>query len=196
MKMNLLLKATFLAVFFLSACGPQSDAPSQGSIETAIAQTQTAVTSTPIPLSDIDLKLILIPSEKIPKGYFATKTKDSVPFDVPEPLKMIWQQLETENGIAGGVRIYLYESKLDVKSAYEIELEINKRISTFEVVNTDVGEKAELTSFLLNGNKTTDFVFMRCFAVVSIRMVNMFNENDIIDYAKLLDVKIQDNICR
>ena len=62
---------------------------------------------------------------------------------------MIWQQLEIENAVAGGVRIYLYESKLDVKSAYEIEVDINKRISNFEVVNTDVGEKAELTSFLL-----------------------------------------------
>lgn len=204
----------FLVLLFLVSC---SQPPSESSIQTAIANTQAAYTPTfetintptpiltptrdftptPIPLEKINLKDILVTENKLPQGYFATKTNNKPPYlSVPEPLNQIWQQLERENEVAGGVRIYLYESKLDVKKAYDVELETFESISESRMPIEDIGENAEMTQYTLEGTEVTTLVFYRCYATVEIIMTNMTQDDDILIYAGQLDKNIQEVICR
>jgi hypothetical protein len=196
-----------LFLLLMAAC-----TPSQIAVETAVPQTRAETPTSPpvstptslpeptatlVPLSELDLKQALVPTEDLPAGYLATKTKNSLPdLSVPEPLKLIWQQLERANEVAGGLRIYLYESKLDVEEAYKIELRENKSIADTSTPISDIGEKAEMSSFAVSGRKATDLVFARCYAVASIRMVDMPSKDDILMYAKRLDERLTSMVCR
>jgi hypothetical protein len=158
---------------------------------------QPSPTATRIPLNEIDLKQILVPSAEMPNGYIGSKTQDTLPnLDVPKPLSLIWQQLETEKDIVGGIRIYLYESKFDVQKAYETETESFLRIDPDSSI-ADVGDMAAMVSFhAMGGTDTTnDLAFIRCMAVVSIRMINA-PRDVIIQYAQSIDQRIQNIICR
>lgn len=206
------MKAAYLVGFLLAvglaACGP-SPAAVQQTVDAGVAQTQAAVTlsststplpqSTPtlVPLSELDLKGVLVPNEDLPDGYIATKTKDTLPnLNVPEPLKLIWQQLEKDNQVAGGVRIYLYESKIDVEDAYKKEAKSNKAIASGVSLISDVGEMAQKSSYDLSGDTISDLVFARCYAVASIRMSTKSGGDDIVAYAKALDERLKAMVCR
>lgn len=160
------------------------------------ATTPSVPTATFTPLEEIDLKnQILIPSSDMPEGFLATKTQDSIPnLEVPEPLKLIWQQIETESAIAGGVRIYLYESKLDAKEAYSKEVAMQKKLSNNVREISAVGEIATLSDYVID-KTVTDLTFFRCFATVTIRMLDISSEEIIIEYAGKIDSNIQKNIC-
>lgn len=178
-----------LVVLSIGACTPTSQPESTPAEPTSIV--------TLVPLSELDLKQVLVPESDLPSGYLATKTKDSLPdLRVPEPLKLIWQQLERTGEVAGGVRIFLYESELDVDGAYNIELEDNKSIASTSAPISDIGEKAEISSYTISGQVVTDLVFARCYAVANIRMIDMPNQDDITLYAKRLDEKITSLVCR
>lgn len=172
-----------ISLFMLISCSP---------VSTPIPPTPTL-----IPLSEIDLKQqILIPSSEMPTGYLATKTQDEIPnLDVPKPLKLIWQQLETENAVAGGIRVYLYESKIDVKDAYTKEVAMQKKLSSNFREFTEVGEQAGISSYDI-GQIVTDITFSRCYATVTIRMLDITDEKVIIEYAQKIDANIMEYICR
>jgi len=149
-----------------------------------------------IPLSQIDLEdMILAP---LPEGYHSGGTSDNLSIlDVPEPLEFVYQEFVRKDGkSAGGMRIYLYESKNDVKEAYEIEAETLTSISTSHEEIYPFGNNVIISSYTLGDVVVTDLVFSRCYAVVVIRMLDIPDEATIIDFGQQLDENISEYICR
>jgi hypothetical protein len=201
------------SVLFLVSC---SKAPSDSIIQTAIANTQAAYTPTvvildtptpiptptefytptPIPLEDINLKSILVAQDKMPQGYFGTRTATEVKnLDAPKPLKLFWQQLEREDELAGRYLLLLYESKLDVKSAYEMQLFRDNPLVETQAID-GIGENAEIARSTFMGQKVAQLVFYRCYVTVKIVMDDMKQDNEIFIFAEQLDKNIQATICR
>lgn len=202
-KLSCIMFALTLA---LVAC---SSAPSASMVETAIIETQAAWTissalpptstlppspiATLVPLSEIDLRLALISGNELPEGLSATKTKDTLPnLDVPDPTKLIWQQIERGMDVAGGLRIYLYESKIDVENAYQAEKNSMADLGSVYSI-PDIGEKAAVMTYRLDEREITDIVFIRCYTTVTIRLDN---KDAIHEYAKALDAKLITLVCR
>jgi len=157
-------------------------------------------TSTPtkIPLSDIQLEDILIEDGDLPAGYSGAQIRDTAPemFDnLPESENTINQQLAKGGEQKGGVTIFLYDSQKDLDSAF---FKIKTGFSEEEQLE-EVGENGFIAYFSQDilGIKIQygDLLFVRCNAVVHIRMTELSSEDSLIAYAKRLDKRLSELVC-
>jgi len=157
-------------------------------------------TSTPtrIPLSDIELEEILIKEGDLPAGYSGAQIRDTAPEmfnDLPRSQNTIYQQLAKGGDQKGGVTIFLYDSQDDLDSAF---FKIKTGFSEEKQLE-EVGEEGLITYFSqeILGIKIQfgDLLFVRCNAVVHIRMTDLSSENSLITYAKRLDKRLSELVC-
>ncbi len=144
--MKMLAIVSLVAVLLLSACSPGKTSPDVGSVQTAIAQTQSASnnsvstisvsatntlvptntsvptsTSTPVALDTIDLSTILIQPGDLPAGASGAQIRTEPPamFDeMPVGVNHIYQQFEYSGKVAGGVSVFIYEDSEDIDKGY------------------------------------------------------------------------------
>jgi hypothetical protein len=214
--LNIKVVSLILCVSLLAAC-----APSQTTIQTAIAKTQAAWTPTstftppptptpsptPIPLSAINLEPILILPGDLPAGYSGAQIGEPPEgySDIKGYENAIYQQFESNGSSAGGVSIFLYESIDKRDSAYSLITDrfgISSNDSGFTVIVgqlSGVGEKALYvtmeTSISFFSIKVADLAFVRCHALVSIRMIDTLNVDYLSAYSIRLDKRLQSIAC-
>ena len=204
-------------IFAIGGCASVPRMPSEGMVETAIAQTLSAqpnstdtpmpiatntpsptLTPTKVPLSELDLEPFLIQPGDLPAGLSGGQSSNSPPemFDeLPEAVYEIDQRFERNGDIQGGVTVFLYEGEDDLQLAYNLLLE-GFGDSTESI--SDVGEKAEYTNIYMEmlGMKmdASEVAFARCNALVHIRMSDV-EQRQIISYAQGLDRRLANIVC-
>lgn len=189
----------------LAACAAPSPPPTPTPVPTATP----SPTPTPIPLSEIDLEPILILPGDLPAGFSGAQIRDVLPemfATLPDSDNQIYQQFERNGRAAGGVAVMLYESSDDIDGAYSLLLEgfgepSNEAGITVErQAVPDVGEQAETVTIegtLLGVTlDSVDLAFIRCSAVVHIRLVGTALLAEASSYARRLDERLAGLVCR
>jgi len=170
-------------------------------------------TSTPVPFSEIDLESLLVLSGDLPAGLTGAQVRDQVPEmfkDIGGYDNAIFREFERNGKHIGGVTIFLYESLDALDVAYDSIGDFGESGGK-EIKNTggemkitvgnipDVGEEAKYWvvegSFLGISLDGADLAFTRCHSVVHIR-VDTANIDVIVAYAKRLDKRITELVCR
>ncbi len=207
------MKYIFLAIAILSlvACTLAPATPSEGMIQTAIAQTQTAMPTqtpipspTPVPLSEIDLESILLLKGDLPTIFEGGQVKSKNPeqFEgIPEADQSIQQTFidpEASWGEDLSIMILLYSSISDLTSAYDIVIKKAGWDDTTFTPISDVGEKAVEASKTYDelpfiGMTNAKVIFSRCHALV---YVSLKRKMDVaITYAQRLDKRLKPLVC-
>ena len=157
-------------------------------------------TPTPIPLSELELEPLLIQAGDLPAGFSGAQVRDVAPqmFDeLPIAENVIDQRFEKGGAAAGGVTVILYSSKSEIDEVYGL-LVSSMGDSTQTV--TEVGEQAIAIVESLSAAgvtfKFSDLTFIRCSAVVYIRMSDIADSDAITAYAKRLDSRLEPVVCR
>jgi len=125
---------------------------------------------------------------------------------LPDSDNQLYQQFERNGRAAGGVAVMLYESSDDIDGAYSLLLEgfgepSNEAGITVErQAVPDVGEQAETVTIegtLLGVTlDSVDLAFIRCSAVVHIRLVGTAQLAEASSYARRLDERLAGLVCR
>jgi hypothetical protein len=161
----------------------------------ALSPTPT-VTSAPISLDAISLESLLIQSGDF-SGDISAAEVGPVPFDrIPSTDNAISKQFQVKNskGSFGlQVTILLYESLSSKELAYGIV--VNSLGEETQPIS-DVGERAVVgwKSVELIGD-WVELVFVRCHAVVHVRMLFTVEVDDILLYSKKLDSRLAQVVC-
>lgn len=145
-------------------------------------------------LARLDLEPLLIQPGDLPAGISAAQVRAELPqmFEgVPTPIKAIDQRFQDGVGNAGGVSVALYEGAADRDAAYD---KLVKGMTSDAQAYTGVGERA--TSLTLDMViQATDVAFIRCHAVVYVRIVGSSDLTGAISYAKRLDERLKEVVC-
>lgn len=156
-------------------------------------------TPTRIPLSDINLEEIVIKDGDLPAGYSGAQIRDKAPemfSGVPEAQNTYYQQFEKGGDSKGGVTIFLYDTQYDIESSYQT---IFKGFPDDAVKLDEIGEMSDMIYMSIDvvGIKMQmgDLLFIRCNAVVHIRMTDISSEDSLIAYAKRLDTRLSELVC-
>ena len=197
-------------VLALSACGP-----SEADIQAAIQKTQAAIptstpiptetpvpptpTATPVPLADIDIESLVIQDGDLPAGMSGGQIFGEAPkvlAGAPEPATIIRQELADGSDTVGSVTIGLYETSAYVERTYKILL---GGLGDEEAVD-GLGDEAAASSFSASVAGTdvesVALAFYRCSAVVYIVFSNTSDADVAIAYAKRLDKRLAETVCR
>ena len=197
--MKTVIQILLALVFLLCAC-----APSENTVNTAIAQTQAAIptdtpipTATPIPFSAFDLEDLLIQQNDLPAGYSGAQVGNTAPEmfgGIPKADYIIYQQFQKNGESAGGVTVFLYESIQSVDKAYQV---IAVGMGNTEPVAGD-WEKGELVIFSISAINFTaiDVLYADCHSAVHIRLSDIDNKQHVINYAKRLNERLSPLVCR
>ena len=148
----------------------------------------------PVSLSELKLEPILIQLGDLPSGVSGAQVRDTAPatFDaVPDAENTIYQQLEKNGDTIGGVTVFLYEDALMVENAYSA---VFSGMDTISETISKLGDKASISHLTVGPGH--DLVFTRCSFVVHIRMTTNNPAVEIISYAKRLDRRLRDAVCR
>lgn len=195
----LIVAALWLEVFSASSSGA-----SQAPLSTATS----SHSAPPIPLSEIDLEPILNLPDYLPAGFSGAQVQDTLPEmfnELPEAENQIYQQFQRRGRPAGGVAVILYETKSKAEVAYALlrqgfgpsinELGITIKRKTI----SDVGNQAEAVTIrgTLFGTvlDSIGLAFIRCSAVVHIRLVGTTYLNEILPYLRRLDERLVVQVC-
>lgn len=170
---------------------------------------QHTATPTRVPLSELDLEPLLIVPGDLPAGFSGAQIRDVLPpmFDgVPETDNQISQQFERDGEGAGSVNVMLYSAGVDREAVYArildgfAEPEDGSNIKVVRENIAEVGEMAEAetieASVLSTPLNTADLTFVRCGAVVHIRLFGTSKMVDIVSYARRLDRRLMAVVCR
>ena len=206
MKKGFLL---LVVTLFVVSCAQSSPVPTTAPQPSPIVPTNTpqpsptatlAPTSTPLPLSGIDLESIIIEDGDLPAGFSGAQIRDVAPGmfrDLPLAQNTVYQQLEKNGETAGGIAIFLYDSQENVEEAYNL---IVDGMTDDAELSNNVGEKATTLSMSMTAlgitTKAAEIVFVRCGAVVHIRMTGTSDVDSVVAYAKRLDRRIEILVCR
>lgn len=150
--------------------------------------------STAVPLSQINLEPLLVQSGDLPAGLSGSQVRDEAPEmfrDMPKYENVIYQRFENKGQVVGGITVFLYASGNDINSAYS---SIEKGIGSGTEPLSDIGEKGIVAELSLLDNTSTDILFVRCQAVVHIRMPG--DKTDSTPYARRLDKRITPVVCQ
>ena len=201
---------SLVSILILLSC---SQAPSDSAIQTAIAQTQIAIptlttipTVLPVPVSEIDLDEILIQAGDLPPGFSGGQIRSLAPEGLKcsktiDAKKTVFQQLAKNGGPNGGVSVFLYdyedEEKIRWSYAY-LSGKLTNDVNTKAENISDIGEKARVQQLfpwkLVRGGMS--LVFVRCNAVVCITFGGSTDLDIITSYAKRLDNRLSELVCR
>jgi len=217
--MKRILVASILLLVILGGCGP-----SQEDVQKAISQTQTAAptatqlptptpepTPIPVPLGEIDLESLAILSGDLPAGYSSAQV-DNNPPEMFNNLRgyanALFQQFEHEGDVAGGVTIMLFDSIWSATAAYNVVIDgfgeppTNPESEIFQM--GDLESPGERASFaILNwdfptfnvSTKLTELAFIRCHAVVHIRISDTTKLDYAVRYGERLDERLAPLVC-
>ncbi len=212
-KQKLFTLTVFAAISILALAGCTSAAatPSEEMIQTAIAQTQTAMPTqrpipspTPIPLSEIDIERILLLKGDLPTIFEGGQVKNKIPekfVGIPEPDQSIQQTFIDTEGSWGedlSIMILIYSSISDLTSAYGIVIKKAGWDDTTFTPISDVGEKAVGASKTYDelpyiGMTNAKVIFSRCHALVYISLKR--NMDVATTYAQRLDKRLKLLVC-
>jgi hypothetical protein len=181
------------AMVILSACAPV--APSEGAIQTAIAQTQAAApTPTPIPFSALDLEDVVITDGDLPAGFEPSQIRSELgdlSNDAATPDYFFSQSVSHGGGFGGMVDVLVYEDSAQVEPAYAALA----NSMPGDARDVAIGEKASAASdFRII--EVASLTFVRCHAVVSIQFQGTANIDDVVAYATRLDKRLEPLVCR
>jgi len=158
------------------------------------------LTPAPVPISEIQLDSIVIQEGDLPAGFSGAQIRDTAPEmfkDLPSAQNTVYQQLEKEGDVAGGITIFLYDSQDNIETAYNL---IVGGLLDDAKLSDEVGEKAIISSISITiadiTIKSVDMAFVRCGAVVHIRMSGTDDVNSVVAYAKRLDNRLKTLICQ
>lgn len=213
-KPSLFVVLTIALVLALSACGSGPPEPTETPEPTPTisptATPQPTPTSTPIPLSQVDLEPLLTQSGDLPAGLSGAQVRDSLPEwmsdALPSPENMIQRQFERDGEAAGGVTVVLYESDVDVDTAYAAFVDnfgepvSREGLETTRVTVPDIAEEAEAVTIESElagvSMNAAGLAFVRCRGVVHIMMTGTSSLIHVESYGKRLDKRLVPAICR
>ena len=166
-------------------------------------------TPTPIPLSELRLEPLLIQPGDLPAGFSVAQVKDVAPSmfdDLPSAENTIDQRFERGGDTAGGVTVFLYDSTSEIEEAYALLMSIEADYVALLTGGmnvqtvTGVGEQAIVSVLSLSVGgftlESSDLAFIRCNAVVHIRMAGVVDIDTIKAYAKRLDSRLEPVVCQ
>ena len=207
LKHNVILLIV-LFLFLVSACSPSDQI-----IQEAIEQTQTAfptstLAPTPIPLSEYNLKNILLVEGDLPEGYevnpFITDISDTKYGDLNGVEYFLGQEFSKTDEGGGHVVIFLFDSEEERNRAFYLTMsdnydEIKKLNENTDIKDiTDVGEMGKLImseiTVMSTSIKSAQIGFVRCHAFVLIGKT-VDDSSTILAYARKLDERLSDTIC-
>lgn len=145
-------------------------------------------------LGALNLEPLLIQPGDLPAGISAAQVRAELPqmFEgVPTPIKAIDQRFQDGVGNAGGVTVALYEMTADRDTAYD---QLVKGMTVDAKPYDNVGERAMALSLDLI-IQAADVAFVRCHAVVYVRIVGSADIAGATSYAKRLDERLSENVC-
>lgn len=153
-----------------------------------------------VPLSEIQLEPLLVQPGDLPAGFSGAQVKSVAPEmfkNFPSPQRAIDQRFEHEGETGGGVVVLLYEQQADRDRAYAMLVD---GISDDAQPVADLGEQSiahgmELEAAGMN-IKSTDLGFVRCQAIVHVRLTDTSNVAEAAEYAKRLDKRLSPLVCR
>jgi hypothetical protein len=175
-----------------------------------------------VPLSNLKLEPLLVKSEDLPNDLLAGKLEYVAPLSMsklPVANKTIHQYFERNGEVKGGVVVLLYESNSSLEQAYNLVIDGmgesqvsappkpgtigemgNASLESEQEQLTNIGNQATMgrLSVSMFGNKK-EFIqlnFVRCHALVSIRMGDTSDVTAISNYAKKLDERLTTLVCR
>lgn len=158
-------------------------------------------TNTPKPLSASDLEPFLILPGDLPAGYYGAQVRPVLPSmfrELPPAASVIYQEIATIQGQKGGVAVALYDSPSTLDEAYRIILDsMSDQVQPLP----SVGERAHYLAvyFVVTGDMITEALFMRCGAVVHIRITGLSQHSgadQIVTYAGRLDARLAQILCK
>lgn len=217
--MKRVLVVLSLLVVVLVGCKPSVE-----DVQKAISETQTAAptatilpTSTPeptptrLPLSEINLEAIAILPGDLPAGYSTGQMSDNPPemfTDIRSYVNALYQQFEHDGEAAGGVAIMLFDSNGKATAAYDVIVSgFGEPTSGGDqwLENGNLPSPGERASFaILNVNfqisyfspvKSVDLAYIRCNAVVHIRMSDTTDVDYVVIYGERLDERLIPLVC-
>lgn len=176
--------------------------------ETPAATPTGLPTATPalVPLGQINLEPLLIQPGDLPSGYTGAQIRKMLPpmYDgIPATQNQIHQDFAINGQTKGGVAIMLYDTVADSNVAYSFLLDgMNSDLIHSQPV-AGVGTRADVVVIsLLTGapiDMGGDLIFVRCTAVVSIRMTVLsrgMESDQLAAYAQRLDQRLAQAVCR
>jgi hypothetical protein len=216
------MKSVYYLVLIAVLLASCSTAPSENTIQTAIAQTQiaqptntltpsptvtptTEPTNTPtqIPLSNINLDDILIKPGDLPAGFTGGQIDDTLPEDFTKPSfpkadLFIAQELVRNGDVKGRVLVLLYTNADDIEQAYR---ELTSNLGSDQEQVQNLGDQAV---GLFNSGETNGveyqiafLFFTRCHAVVEIYGIDKYLDIPSLSiYARRLIVRMDPLVCR
>jgi hypothetical protein len=115
---------------------------------------------------------------------------------IPVAQNTIYIQFEKNGSVAGGVSVFLYENQSDLERAYQLVIDGFGDTK----VTVEVGDEAVVASFSSSVGgvnlDVADLAFVRCSALVHIRMSKGADKDSITAYAKRLDNRLIPIVCR
>jgi WD40 repeat protein len=159
------------------------------------------ITSTLVPLAQLDLAPLLIQAGDLPSGYTGAPMTHVVlgAFrGVPDPDQFTDQRFEENGKVTGGVSVLLYEVMDKVATAYKFVVE--RELGSNSVAFPGLGEGAQVSESdwtSVGGDKSAAIAFVRCHAIVSVLMTGEnANKTVVGNYALRLDSRLKPIICR
>ena len=221
-RIYILIGILILIIFLSFACSIGK--PSASSIETAIAQTQIAAststlepTSTPIPLSQIDLESILLLPGDLPSDWLKGQVQDQIPKstlafkpefrELPLADKTINLGIDENGKYIGDILILLYSSLEDRNKAIKIfakymeNYDATKRAGKKTYPSDEVGEEAYVLEvgpfpFIQTPQRTAEVAFSKCHSVVYMSFFAAGAwSNKLIPYSQRLEKRLQPLVC-
>ena len=189
-----------ILLLFLTSCSPSPEL-----IQKAIFQTQTAAPTptslpinTPIPLSEINLSDFVYSPGDFPNGLELGQIqyKGELDIGVPNPINKFTQRVNKNGKDIGFVSIYLLDSLEEVETIYGETRDIDTEGSDGLIVVDDIQELGEHGFAAVVKDFVTLISFTRCNALVIMRFSTSEDTLELINYAILLDKRLEQNICR
>jgi hypothetical protein len=112
--------------------------------------------------------------------------------DLPKSEKARFQYFERDGKFRGGVAVFLYGSKKDSREAYDL---LRYAMGEGALRPSDLGEVSALLVVSEGGSTYVEVVFMRCNAVVDIRLTGVDRPEALETHAKNLDARLQTLLC-
>jgi hypothetical protein len=191
-----------LLLFVLVGCGVAPEAAQPTAAPTSVPVL--TIAPTPVPLDNIDLVGILTDSGPLPKGLTGGKVSAGMPAGDKDAIgedAINTAELPVLHGTdaAGNVIVAIYPDEIKLTHAYshrKIMMKIVSEEGGDKAASADVGKQSMIFTSSI-GIPGTFLVFTRCRALVDIYMTGDLVDNKTVsEYAKSLDAKLTDAVCR
>lgn len=149
-------------------------------------------------LAALRLEPALIQPGDLPAGVGGAQVRDTPPSmfaHTPPAIQVIDQRFQRNNENAGGVVVLLYSAKQDRDAAFTLTTNAMGKDTRPQY---GVGEYASVVTVqpkTIGAIAFVDVAFVRCGALVHIRLTNTANADDVITYARRLDSRLMPLVC-